>query len=99
MLDSIALTLYRSEEEMLTDCRIMFANCRLYNEEGSEIYETANVLERVLTAKGKEMGLITEKVKKSAVGGGAGGAVQHQWGRGGLMHRIKTLYDTLKDYR
>ena len=48
---------YRSEEELLADCKLMFSNCRLYNEEGSPIYEDANILEKVLLAKAREMGV------------------------------------------
>jgi hypothetical protein len=29
----------RSEEEIMSDFKLMFSNCRLYNEEGSTIYE------------------------------------------------------------
>ena len=55
---------YRTEEEMLQDCKLMFSNCRLYNEEGSAIYEDANILERVLMKKAIEMGIITNNLKQ-----------------------------------
>ena len=73
----------------MADCKTMFSNCRLYNEEGSEIYDDANILERVLMNKAKEMGIITgnltERLKVKKVKG--------------VIHKIKALYDTLKDYR
>merc|ERR1719187_63670 len=50
--------LYRSEEELIADMKLMFSNCRQYNEEGSSIYEDANLLERVLLTKAREMGLL-----------------------------------------
>ena len=50
---------YKTEEEMISDCKLMFSNCRLYNEEGSAIYEDANVLERVLLAKAREIGALS----------------------------------------
>ena len=56
---------YQSEEELLADCKLMFSNCRLYNEEGSGIYEDANILERVLLAKAKKMGLVVPGSQKS----------------------------------
>ena len=34
----------------------MFNNCRQYNEEGSVIYDDANVLERVLMSRVRELG-------------------------------------------
>merc|ERR1712241_842662 len=36
----------------------MFANCRMYNEEGSAIYEDANILEEVLLSKAREIGVL-----------------------------------------
>lgn len=45
---------YSNIDEALTDYRRMFNNCRKYNEEGSRIYEDANVLEKVLNEKIKE---------------------------------------------
>ena len=84
--DRIMTNVYKCEEDMISDCKLMFSNCRLYNEEGSSIYEDANILERVLLNKAKEMGIITtDKLLKKR--------------RGGLIHKIKSLYDTLKDYR
>lgn len=48
--------------------QLMFNNCRQYNEEGSPIYEDANVLEKVLMDKVKELGPLpdTGKPIKSA---------------------------------
>ncbi|XP_075148339.1 protein polybromo [Haematobia irritans] len=42
---------YRDVEDVVADYRLMFANCRQYNEEGSNIYEDANVLEKALNEK------------------------------------------------
>ncbi|PSN42113.1 hypothetical protein C0J52_02963 [Blattella germanica] len=47
---------YTSEEEIIADFKLLFNNCRQYNEEGSMIYEDANKLEQVLMEKVKEMG-------------------------------------------
>ena len=38
---------YTSDEDLITDFRLMFKNCRSYNEEGSTIYDDANTLEKV----------------------------------------------------
>lgn len=48
---------YSCEEELLDDLRLMFSNCRQYNEEASVIYEDANALEKVLFDKARELGL------------------------------------------
>ncbi|KAK9506268.1 hypothetical protein O3M35_008237 [Rhynocoris fuscipes] len=47
---------YTNQEEILADFKLMFANCRKYNEEGSMIYKDALNLERILTEKVKELG-------------------------------------------
>lgn len=55
---------YSTEEELLDDLRLMFNNCRQYNEEGSVIYEDANTLERVLLDKARDLGIASVKQKK-----------------------------------
>ena len=49
---------YNSGLEMVGDCKLMFSNCRMYNEEGSAIYEDANILEEVLLSKAREIGVL-----------------------------------------
>lgn len=46
---------YASIEEAVTDYRRMFANCRKYNQEGSLIVDDANLLEKLLVDKAKEV--------------------------------------------
>ena len=48
---------YKSVDAFMTDVKLMFNNCRTYNEEGSDIYNDANTLETVLINKYKELGL------------------------------------------
>ncbi|VVC98667.1 unnamed protein product [Leptidea sinapis] len=52
---------YASIEEMVADFRLMFSNCRQFNEEGSMIYEDATLLERVLNEKLKELNVSYDK--------------------------------------
>ncbi|XP_039291348.1 protein polybromo-1 isoform X3 [Nilaparvata lugens] len=47
---------YTNQDEILNDFKLMFRNCRQYNEEQSMIYEDAIRLERVLMEKVKELG-------------------------------------------
>lgn len=42
---------YNNENDLIRDFKLMFANCRHYNEENSTIYEDANLLERALMEK------------------------------------------------
>lgn len=42
---------YSSENDLIKDFKLMFSNCRQYNEENSTIYEDATLLEKVLIEK------------------------------------------------
>jgi len=79
---------YSGEEELLDDFRLMFNNCRQYNEEGSTIYEDANTLERVLLDKVRESGLgsiLSKQKKRSRVAN--------------IGPKLKSLYDAVKDHK
>lgn len=52
---------YGTLDDVVGDFRLMFANCRKYNEEGSNIFEDANVLERALNEKLKEFSGINDR--------------------------------------
>lgn len=52
---------YGTLDDVVGDFRLMFANCRKYNEEGSMIYEDANILERALNEKLKEFSGIQDR--------------------------------------
>ena len=104
--DKIRHGTYRSEDELISDMKLMFSNCRQYNEEGSSIYEDAIVLEKVLINKGKDMGLIQvsgrgrPKTSKGGGGGGAGGAFKGaSVVTTSTAEKVKTLYDSLKDHK
>ncbi len=79
---------YRTEEDFLADMRLMFSNCRQYNEEGSDIYEDANVLEKVLVAKARELG---------AVQPGRRGRRPRSHTK--LAEKLKTLFESLRDHK
>eukprot|EP00095_Tigriopus_kingsejongensis_P009080 maker-scaffold742_size103727-snap-gene-0.20 protein:Tk09080 transcript:maker-scaffold742_size103727-snap-gene-0.20-mRNA-1 annotation:"protein polybromo-1 isoform x2" len=76
---------YKSEDDMITDMKLMFTNCRRYNEEGSDIYEDANVLEKVLVSKARDMGLTTSKGRKKK---------SYR-----ASEKIKSLFETLRDHK
>lgn len=52
---------YGTLDDVVGDFRLMFANCRKYNEEGSIIYEDSNILERALNEKLKEFSGINDR--------------------------------------
>lgn len=58
---------YSCENDLIKDFKLMFNNCREFNEENSPIYEDANVLEKYLLDKvgtKKKSAPTPEKVKK-----------------------------------
>ncbi|XP_053148172.1 protein polybromo-1 isoform X3 [Hemicordylus capensis] len=51
---------YSGEETMIEDMKLMFRNARHYNEEGSQVYNDAHILEKILKEKRKELGPLLE---------------------------------------
>uniref|UniRef100_A0A672NBD7 Protein polybromo-1 n=1 Tax=Sinocyclocheilus grahami TaxID=75366 RepID=A0A672NBD7_SINGR len=47
---------YNNEEALMDDIKLMFRNARHYNEEGSQVYNDANILEKMVKDKQKELG-------------------------------------------
>ncbi|KAG7252062.1 hypothetical protein CRUP_021530, partial [Coryphaenoides rupestris] len=47
---------YGSEEALMEDMRLIFRNARHYNEEGSQVYNDANVLEKILKDRRRDLG-------------------------------------------
>ena len=47
---------YESHADVVSDLRLMFANAKHYNEEGSQVYKDAETLERILKKKLKNLG-------------------------------------------
>ena len=46
---------YPSEQALLSDLELMFNNARHYNEEGSQVFQDANTLDKALKSKWKQM--------------------------------------------
>uniref|UniRef100_A0A0B7AIS6 Protein polybromo-1 n=1 Tax=Arion vulgaris TaxID=1028688 RepID=A0A0B7AIS6_9EUPU len=46
---------YLTEQALLSDFELMFNNARHYNEEGSQVYQDANTLDRALRSKWKQV--------------------------------------------
>lgn len=56
---------YGTMDDIVGDFRLMFLNCRKYNEEGSMIFEDSTVLERALNEKLKELSNLTKQTPKT----------------------------------
>jgi protein polybromo-1 len=52
---------YGTVDDVVGDYRLMFNNCRKYNEENSMIYDDANRLEKLLNQKLKELSGVTDR--------------------------------------
>ncbi|XP_051997457.1 protein polybromo-1-like isoform X3 [Xyrauchen texanus] len=52
---------YNNEDALMDDMKLMFRNARHYNEEGSQVYNDANILEKIVKDKQKELGPAPEE--------------------------------------
>nr|XP_045600014.1 protein polybromo-1-like isoform X3 [Procambarus clarkii] len=86
---------YASEDELITDFKLMFRNCQKYNEEGSVIYTDATILEKVLIEKIKELNQGDGSIVKGKV------YKRNKFTSYVCSSKptIKTLYNAVRDYR
>lgn len=83
---------YTMLDDIVGDYRLMFSNCRKYNEEGSMIYEDANILEKALNEKLKEFSSISKRFSTPK-------ASKPKNKLNTLESKLKHLYDTIREYR
>ncbi|XP_031333864.1 uncharacterized protein LOC116163874 [Photinus pyralis] len=87
---------YSNESDLVKDFKLMFANCRQYNEENSTIYDDANLLERVLTEKiGQPIPVVVEKHERKTVPRIA----RPRKIQTPTEKNCRTLYETIRDYK
>ncbi|EEC07487.1 polybromo-1, putative [Ixodes scapularis] len=92
--ENVKANRYASEEAMLADLRLMFANCRLYNEEGSQIYRDADTLERALHDKLRELGPLYDSRASRTMPRRSDAPCRNK----SRNHKLRVLYDTIKEY-
>ncbi|XP_052425229.1 protein polybromo-1 isoform X1 [Carassius gibelio] len=92
---------YPSEDAMMEDMKLMFRNARHYNEEGSRVYNDANILEKVLREKRRELGpppddeeIVSPKLKirKSGISPKKSKYLTP------LQQKLSELYEAVKNY-
>ncbi|XP_022602475.1 protein polybromo-1-like isoform X2 [Seriola dumerili] len=91
---------YATEEALMEDMKLMFRNARHYNEEGSQVYNDADVLEKILKDKRKELGPPEEedvgspklKLRKSGVSPKKSKYLTP------LQQRLNELYDAVRNF-
>lgn len=84
---------YGTLDDVVGDFRLMFGNCRKYNEESSTIYEDSNILERALNEKLKEFSgfndrRLTPKVMNA-----------RRKNLTPMDNKLKLLYEAIRDFR
>uniref|UniRef100_A0A8C7MR24 Protein polybromo-1 n=1 Tax=Oncorhynchus kisutch TaxID=8019 RepID=A0A8C7MR24_ONCKI len=95
---------YATEEALMDDMRLMFRNARHYNEEGSQVYNDAGILEKIVKDKKKELGASPEedtdnmgspklKLRKSGVSPKKSNKCLTP-----LQQRLNELYDAVRNY-
>ncbi|XP_034240054.1 protein polybromo-1 isoform X2 [Thrips palmi] len=88
---------YATEDDAMEDFKLMFNNCRTYNEDTSLIYEDANNLEKILYEKVRELGgaartpRIVRAYTRTAKPRKIMGSVQSM--------KMRTLFDTFREYK
>uniref|UniRef100_A0A8C6Q7Q7 Protein polybromo-1 n=1 Tax=Nothobranchius furzeri TaxID=105023 RepID=A0A8C6Q7Q7_NOTFU len=92
---------YATEEALMDDMKRMFRNARHYNEEGSQVYNDADVLEKILKDKRKELGPPPEeedvgspkpKIRKSGVSPKKSKYLTP------LQQKLNELYDAVRNF-
>ncbi|XP_027032136.2 protein polybromo-1 isoform X2 [Tachysurus fulvidraco] len=92
---------YANEDAMLEDMKLMFRNARHYNEEGSQVYNDANTLEKIIKERKRELGPAPEdddiispklKIRKSGISPKKSKYLTP------LQQKLNELYEAVKNY-
>ncbi|XP_064154840.1 protein polybromo-1-like isoform X1 [Anguilla rostrata] len=92
---------YLNEEALMDDLKLMFRNARHYNEEGSQVYNDANILEKIVRDKRKELGPLPDeddvaspklKLRKSGISPKKSKYLTP------LQQKLNELYEAVKNY-
>uniref|UniRef100_A0A3Q3G5U8 Protein polybromo-1 n=1 Tax=Labrus bergylta TaxID=56723 RepID=A0A3Q3G5U8_9LABR len=98
---NIRIERYTSEDALMDDMKLMFRNARHYNEEGSQVYNDADILEKILKDKRKELGPQPDeddvgspklKLRKSGVSPKKSKYLTP------LQQRLNELYDAVRNF-
>lgn len=92
---------YMTEDSMVEDMKLMFRNARHYNEEGSQVYNDADILEKIMKDRRRELGpppddddLMSPKLKmrKNSI------ALKKSKYLTPLQQKLHELYEAVKNY-
>uniref|UniRef100_H2SQN8 Protein polybromo-1 n=1 Tax=Takifugu rubripes TaxID=31033 RepID=H2SQN8_TAKRU len=92
---------YMTEDEMVDDMKLMFRNARHYNEEGSQVYNDADILEKILTDRRRDLGPARDdddttspklKIRKSSI------TLKKSKYLTPLQQKLNELYEAVKNF-
>ncbi|XP_069823228.1 protein polybromo-1 isoform X7 [Dendropsophus ebraccatus] len=93
---------YATEDPMMDDMKLMFRNAWHYNEEGSQVYNDAHVLEKILKEKRKELGplpddddMASPKLKLSRKSGISPKKTKYL---SPMQQKLNEVYEAVKNY-
>uniref|UniRef100_H3DB75 Protein polybromo-1 n=1 Tax=Tetraodon nigroviridis TaxID=99883 RepID=H3DB75_TETNG len=93
---------YNTEEALMDDMKLMFRNARHYNEEGSQVYNDADILEKILKDKRKELGPPPEEddvgSPKVKLIGKSGVSPKKSKYLTPLQQKLNELYDAVRNF-
>ncbi|XP_077385261.1 protein polybromo-1-like isoform X8 [Festucalex cinctus] len=92
---------YLTEDAMAEDMKLMFRNARHYNEEGSQVFNDADVLEKIMTDRRRDLGPVIDeddtvsskmKIRKTNM------TVKKSKYLTPLQQKLNELYESVKNY-
>ncbi|KAM9410171.1 protein polybromo-1-like isoform 4-T4 [Pholidichthys leucotaenia] len=92
---------YMTEDSVVEDMKLMFRNARHYNEEGSQVYNDANILEKIMKDKLRDLGPATDdddmispklKIRKNSL------TLKKSKYLTPLQQKLNELYEAVKNY-
>uniref|UniRef100_UPI0037E82D4E protein polybromo-1-like isoform X1 n=1 Tax=Semicossyphus pulcher TaxID=241346 RepID=UPI0037E82D4E len=92
---------YMTEDSMVEDMKLMFRNARHYNEEGSQVYNDADVLEKIMKDRRRDLGPATDdddimspklKIRKNSI------TLKKSKYLTPLQQKLNELYEAVKNY-
>ncbi|XP_077308332.1 protein polybromo-1 isoform X2 [Lithobates pipiens] len=93
---------YATEEAMMDDMKLIFRNAWHYNEEGSQVYNDAHILDKILKEKRKELGPVPDdedmaspKLKLSRKSGISPKKAKYL---SPMQQKLNEVYEAVKNY-
>ncbi|XP_061909828.1 protein polybromo-1-like isoform X1 [Entelurus aequoreus] len=98
---NVRMDKYPTEDSMVEDMRLMFRNARHYNEEGSRVFNDADILEKIMKDRRRDLGPATNdddnvsskmKIRKANI------TVKKSKYLTPLQQKLNELYESVKNY-